>query len=109
MTTAEEQSIDVAAVQERLRGKGLMGDDKPPISDTAAATALGRLRKRRSDAGKPRIFVDAPGVRFDLMHLEGRTAFKYWIAHVYVEGGAVFGNAAVDQLLRHIESLTAGA
>ena len=65
-----------------------------------------RTRAQRSDKGEPRIFIDAPGVRFDLMHIEGRASFEYWLARVYHEGGAVFGNAAVKQLLSHIDRLS---
>ena len=66
-----------------------------------------RTRAPRSDKGEPRIFIDAPGVRFDLMHIEGRASFEYWLARAYQEGGAVFGNAAVKQLLTHIDRLSA--
>jgi hypothetical protein len=90
-------------------GSEYMAAQKPVVTNGIIAQAdpePGRQRAKRSDAGKPRVFVDAPGVRFDLMHVEGRASFKYWIARVYQEGGAVFGNAAVDQLLGHIDRLS---
>ena len=119
---AELEELNITAEQLAARTQEmeqLAAGESQPINATlplGAARIAGdnateqKTRKTRSDAGKergPRIYVDAPGVRFDLMHVEGRASFKYWISRTFQEGGAMFGNAAIDELLAHIDRLVA--
>lgn len=111
----EEQLRERTEAAERMargddNGSARIAGDNAMQQQTQTSTPETRTRKTRSDAGKergPRIYIDAPGVRFDLMHVEGRASFKYWISRTFQEGGAMFGNAAIDELLAHIDRLVA--
>lgn len=73
-----------------------------------ASASQERTRAERSDKGKPRLFLDIPGVRFDLAHEFARGAFKNWLrGELQPVGSSGVILSAFDDLLAHIDRLAA--
>ena len=82
--------------------------NQPIIADKEELSQPGTVRKRRSDAGKPRseIFINLPGVRVDISTAEGRAYFlrgcPKTIGDMPNQAPSVF-----EQLFAHIDRLRA--
>ena len=100
------------------QGKGLgcsgVGGNCPcdgeyePMQSTGAASAE-KTRRTRSDAGKPRetLYVELPGVRFNLGVSEGKDALSDYITALIAQGDATALGKLVDSLLLTIDRLRA--